>query len=44
MLPEAPLVQTESGLVPAAEGWFILNAPKFELTPYQEGWFPESAA
>ena len=26
MVPEAPLVQTEAGLAPAAEGWFILNA------------------
>ncbi len=26
MVPEAPLEQTEEGLVPAAEGWFVLNA------------------
>ena len=26
MVPEAPLEETEAGLVPAAEGWFILNA------------------
>ncbi len=26
MVPEAPLRQTEAGLVPAGEGWFILNA------------------
>jgi uncharacterized cupin superfamily protein len=26
MVPEAPLEQTEAGLVPAAEGWFVLNA------------------
>jgi uncharacterized cupin superfamily protein len=26
MVPEAPLEQTETGLVPAAEGWFVLNA------------------
>jgi len=26
MVPEAPLEQTELGLVPAGEGWFVLNA------------------
>jgi uncharacterized cupin superfamily protein len=26
MVPEAPLEQTEHGLVPAGEGWFVLNA------------------
>ena len=26
MIPEAPLEQTEHGLVPAGPGWFILNA------------------
>ena len=26
MVPEAPLEQTEVGLVPAGEGWFVLNA------------------
>jgi hypothetical protein len=26
VVAEAPLVQTEAGLAPAAEGWFILNA------------------
>jgi uncharacterized cupin superfamily protein len=26
VVPEAPLEQTESGLVPAGEGWFVLNA------------------
>src|SRR5438034_1708534 len=26
MVPEAPLEQTEAGLVPAGEGWFVLNA------------------
>ena len=26
MVPEASLEQTEAGLVPAAEGWFVLNA------------------
>ena len=26
MVPEAQLEQTEHGLVPAAEGWFVLNA------------------
>ena len=26
MVPEAPLEQTESGLRPAGEGWFVLNA------------------
>jgi uncharacterized cupin superfamily protein len=25
MIPEAPLEQTEAGLVPAGEGWFVLN-------------------
>ena len=26
MVPEAPLEQTEHGLVPTGEGWFVLNA------------------
>jgi uncharacterized cupin superfamily protein len=26
VVPETPLEQTEAGLVPAAEGWFVLNA------------------
>ncbi|HET9323647.1 MAG TPA: cupin domain-containing protein [Gaiellaceae bacterium] len=26
MVPEAPLEQTDSGLVPAGEGWFVVNA------------------
>jgi len=26
MVPEAPLEQTEEGLLPAGEGWFVLNA------------------
>jgi uncharacterized cupin superfamily protein len=26
MVPEAPLEQTEAGLVPRGEGWFVLNA------------------
>jgi uncharacterized cupin superfamily protein len=26
IVPEAPLEETESGLVPAEEGWFVLNA------------------
>jgi len=26
MVPEAPLEQTEAGLVPAGDGWFVLNA------------------
>jgi uncharacterized cupin superfamily protein len=26
MVPEAPLEKTEAGLVPAGEGWFVLNA------------------
>jgi uncharacterized cupin superfamily protein len=26
MIPEAPLEQTEAGLVPAGNGWFVLNA------------------
>ena len=26
MIPEAPLEQTDAGLVPAGEGWFVLNA------------------
>jgi uncharacterized cupin superfamily protein len=26
MVPEAPLDQTEAGLVPAGDGWFVLNA------------------
>jgi uncharacterized cupin superfamily protein len=26
MVPEAPLEQTENGLVPKGEGWFIVNA------------------
>jgi uncharacterized cupin superfamily protein len=28
MVPEAPLEQTEHGLVPAGDGWFVLNARK----------------
>ena len=28
MVPEAPLEETDSGLVPAGEGWFVLNARK----------------
>ena len=26
MIPEAPLEQTEHGLQPGSEGWFLLNA------------------
>jgi hypothetical protein len=26
VVPEAPLEQTEHGLVPAGEGWFVVNA------------------
>ena len=26
MVPEAPLEQTEEGLIPGGEGWFVLNA------------------
>jgi hypothetical protein len=26
MVPEAPLEETEAGLVPAGTGWFVLNA------------------
>ena len=26
MVPEAELEQTEAGLVPASEGWFVMNA------------------
>jgi uncharacterized cupin superfamily protein len=26
MVPEAPLKQTDTGLVPAGDGWFVLNA------------------
>jgi hypothetical protein len=26
MVPEAQLEETERGLVPASEGWFVLNA------------------
>ena len=26
MVPEAELDQTEAGLVPASEGWFVMNA------------------
>ena len=26
MVPEAPLEQTEHGLAPKGEGWFVLNA------------------
>ena len=26
MVPEAPIEQTEAGLVAAGEGWFVLNA------------------
>jgi quercetin dioxygenase-like cupin family protein len=30
MVPEAPLEQTEHGLLPAGEGWFVLNAREAE--------------
>lgn len=33
MVPEAQLVETENGLVPAGEGWFVLNARE---TPWCE--------
>jgi hypothetical protein len=26
MIPESQLVQTERGLVPKGDGWFVLNA------------------
>jgi hypothetical protein len=26
VVPEAPLERTDAGLVPAGEGWFVLNA------------------
>src|SRR5207342_3661853 len=26
MVPEAPLAETEAGVVPGGEGWFVLNA------------------
>jgi hypothetical protein len=26
MVPEAPLEQTDAGLVPKGEGWFVVNA------------------
>ena len=28
MIPEAPLEETDAGLVPAGAGWFVLNARK----------------
>jgi len=36
MMPEAPLEQTETGLVPAGEGWFVLNAAE---APWRDGPF-----
>jgi uncharacterized cupin superfamily protein len=50
MVPEAPLEQTEAGLVPSGEGWFVLNARDARWRPAegrgaycifegaQEGW------
>jgi uncharacterized cupin superfamily protein len=33
MVPEAPLEQTEHGLVPQGEGWFVLNAREATWSP-----------
>jgi uncharacterized cupin superfamily protein len=33
MVPEAPLEQTEHGLVPKGEGWFVLNAREAQWWP-----------
>ena len=33
MIPEAPLDQTEHGLVPKGEGWFVLNAREARWRP-----------
>ena len=35
MVPEAPLEQTEHGLLPAGEGWFVLNAREAEWRLWQ---------
>ncbi len=37
MIPEAPPERTETGLVPAAEGWFVLNARE-ACWLRREGW------
>jgi uncharacterized cupin superfamily protein len=51
MVPEAPIDETETGLVPAGEGWFVLNARQArwyhcegrgEVLPFQgETHFPQ---
>jgi uncharacterized cupin superfamily protein len=47
MVPEAPLEETEHGLVPTGEGWFVLNARE-TIWRYTEGrsaicWFEGEA-
>jgi uncharacterized cupin superfamily protein len=37
MVPEAPLEQTEHGLVGAGEGWFVLNVREARWR-HREGW------
>jgi hypothetical protein len=52
VVPEAPLERTDAGLVPAGEGWFVLNAREARWfqnadfgtsveMPYREGRLPE---
>jgi len=46
MVPEAPLEQTEAGLVPKGEGWFVVNAKEarwFEHEKFGSGRFRRRA-
>jgi uncharacterized cupin superfamily protein len=36
MVPEAPLVETENGLVPDGEGWFVVNARESRWLEHDE--------
>jgi uncharacterized cupin superfamily protein len=36
MVPEAPLEQTETGLVPKGEGWFIVNAKEARWAEHEK--------
>jgi uncharacterized cupin superfamily protein len=40
MVPEAPLEQTEKGLLPAGEGWFVLNAREAVWRRWELGKWP----
>jgi hypothetical protein len=37
VIPEAPLKETEAGLVAAGEGWFVINAREARWR-HREGW------